>query len=133
MDSAGQALDLPECFRQYPYRHLVIFCLLTKNVKYGMSLARRTLPAAREKLAREKLFLGLGLFLFRHAAGGAAISGGAPPVESPDLPRQQRHAGGDKEDHQKMLGPQWHITTSAIQSEKSKGRRRRPGRSCRRA
>ena len=66
------------------------------------------LSTAGQEIAREELFFGIWLFLLGHAASGAAGSGGAAVEEPIGVTNQQRDAGGDEDDDQKMLSPQRH-------------------------
>ena len=70
--------------------------------------ADQNLFAANQEFAREKCCLGLGLFLFGHASGGAAGPGGAAVEEAVGVAEQNRGTRGDEHDDQKMLSPQWH-------------------------
>ena len=83
----------------------------------ALGLIRSFRRAAGEELTREELFFRFWLFLFGHASCGAAGSGGAAFVEAPGLARQKREAGGDEQDHQKMLSPEWHVTSHQARAD----------------
>ena len=82
---------------------------MTQMTQTTQICADQDLFAANEKFTGQELFFGFWLLLlFGHASGGAAIPGRAAVEEAVGVTNKEHNAGGDEDDDQKMLSPQWH-------------------------